>query len=266
MDLNVKPGYDPIELTEIVKRFVVKVDVDGFELRKYYRFRGGRWYGGIATGDVVGCNLRCGFCWSWRDASHNMVKGFFCTPRDVYQKLMEIANRRGYRLVRLSGGEPTISRRHLIELLKYFENTKYRFILETNGILIGFDKSYAEELSHFSNLIVRVSFKGTCEEEFQTLTLAKPEYYRLQFKALENLINVGFNPGEQVYPAVMLSFSSDENYVKFKERLSMIHPKLSEEIDEEYIILYPHVIEILRMRNLKPKIAYKPNGIPSFMI
>jgi len=264
--LDFKPGYNPIELAEIVSGFVVKIDENGLEARKYYRFRGGKWYGGIATGDVVGCNLRCGFCWSWRDSSHNMSKGFFCNPEQAFRKLISIANERGYRFIRLSGGEPTISRNHLIKLLEYVEKTKYKFILETNGILIGYDKSYADELSKFSKLIIRVSFKGTCEDEFQILTLTKPEYYKLQFKALENLINAGLKPGEQVYPAVMLSFSSNENYVEFKKRLAEIHPKLPEEIDEEYVILYPHVIEILKRRGLKPKIAYKPNGIPSFMI
>jgi len=32
--------------------------------RKYYKFRGGRWYGGIAAADCIGCNLKCTFCWS----------------------------------------------------------------------------------------------------------------------------------------------------------------------------------------------------------
>lgn len=44
------------------------------------------------------------------------------------------------------------------------------------------------------------------------------------------------------------------------------HPQLPEEIDEEYVILYPHVVELIRRRGLKPKIAYRPNGVPDFMI
>jgi uncharacterized Fe-S cluster-containing radical SAM superfamily protein len=264
--LDVEVGYDPIELYRRIKNFIVKVDANGVESRRYYRFRGGRWYGGIATGDVVGCNLRCRFCWSWRDASHIMAKGFFCTPQEAFKKLTYIAERGGYRLVRLSGGEPTLSRDHLIQLLKHFNETKYTFILETNGILIGYENDYAEELSKFSNLVVRVSLKGTCESEFQKLTLAKPEYFNIQLKAIKNLVDAGFKPSEEVYAAVMLSFSSDENYMNLKKRLAEIHPKLSEDIDEEYVILYPHVIEIMRRRGLKPKIAYNPNGIPSSMI
>lgn len=47
------PGFDPFKLSSIVYRGVARIR-DGLEERRYYRFRGGRWYGGIATGDVVG--------------------------------------------------------------------------------------------------------------------------------------------------------------------------------------------------------------------
>ena len=258
--------YNPLELTDKVRRAVTRSGLNGLEERRYYRFRGGRWYGGIATGDVVGCNLRCGFCWSWREASHRMVEGSFYKPEEVFRRLTSIANARGYGYVRLSGGEPTISRKHVLKLLELFEGTRYTFILETNGILIGVDNTYAEELANYKNLIVRVSLKGTSREEFQMLTLAEPIFFEYPLKALKNLVDAGLEPGKQVYPAVMLSFSSSENYESLKTRLAGIHPTLSKEVDEEYVILYPHVVELLKTRGLKPKIAYKPEGIPTSMI
>ncbi|MBS7611911.1 radical SAM protein [Candidatus Bathyarchaeota archaeon] len=264
--LTIASHYDPIKLADKVRRVVTRSRLNGVEERRYYRFRGGRWYGGIATGDVVGCNLRCGFCWSWREASHRMVEGSFYKPEEVFRKLVSIADARGYRAVRLSGGEPTISRRHVLKLLELFEDTSYTFILETNGILIGADKTYAEELAKYKNLIVRVSIKGTSEEEFHMLTLAEPSFFQCQLKSLKNLVDAGLEPGRRVYPAVMLSFSSSENYENLKTRLAGIHPLLSEEVDEEYVILYPHVVKLLKNRGLKPKIAYKPEGIPASMI
>ncbi|MGC9121418.1 MAG: radical SAM protein [Thermogladius sp.] len=258
------PGLDPFKLTEEVYKSVVRV-AGNVEERRYYRFRGARWYGGIATGDVVGCNLRCKFCWSWR-YSYFSDKGDFYSPSRVFSTLTDIASRRGYRYVRLSGGEPTISRRHLVDLLKLFEETKFVFILETNGLLIGRDESYARELSRFHNIVVRVSFKGATPEEFEMLTGADRSYYEYQFRALENLMNSGLRPGEDFYPAIMLSFSTDENYMVFKKRLSQIHPALVESIDEEYVILYPHVVELLRKSGLKPRVAYRPDGVPDFMI
>ncbi len=86
--------------------------------------------------------------------------------------------------MRISGNEPTICKEHLIQVLKLIPED-YTFILETNGILIGNDMTYAEELSRFSNLYVRVSLKGTCEEEFSRLTGAQG--FQLQLKALEHL-------------------------------------------------------------------------------
>jgi len=262
----VRPGYNPLELAERVRAFVVREGPGGVEERRYYRFRGGRWYGGIATGDVVGCNLRCGFCWSWRAASHVMARGFFCTPEDAFRRLTAIAGRRGYRLVRLSGGEPTISRSHLLSLLELFDGTRLTFILETNGILIGADERYAAELAEHPCLVVRVSLKGTSEQEFHTLTLAEPRFFTYQLRALKNLVDAGLEPGERVYAAVMLSFSTPENYERLRERLAEIHPALAEEIDKEYVILYPHVVEIMRRRGLKPRIAFRPDGVPEFMI
>ncbi|MBO3769282.1 MAG: radical SAM protein [Candidatus Brockarchaeota archaeon] len=261
-----KPAYNPLELTERVREFAIRIRPDGLEERRYYRFRGGLWYGGIATGDVVGCNLRCGFCWSWREASHRMSKGFLCKPDEVFRRLVSIAEKHKYKLVRLSGGEPTISKNHILRLLELFQNTDFTFILETNGILIGSDNDYAKELSQYSNLIVRVSIKGSSREEFHILTLADPVFFEYQLKALKNLVDAGLEPGRRVYPAVMLSFSTSETYENLKARLADIHPKLSREIDEEYVILYPHVVELLKSRGLNPKIAYKPEGIPVSMI
>jgi uncharacterized Fe-S cluster-containing radical SAM superfamily protein len=258
------PGFDPIELSRIVYKGVARVR-DSVEERKYYRFRGGRWYGGIATGDVVGCNLRCKFCWSWR-YSYFTNKGFYQSPQRVFEKLVSIAERRRYKYVRLSGGEPTITMKHLVQLLELLDETRFIFILETNGILIGYDKRYAEELAGFSKIAVRVSFKGTTPEEFELLTGARRDFYIYQFKALENLIDAGLKPGEQVYPAVMLSFSPEENIRLFLDKLREIHPVLAESIDPEYVILYSHVRELLKRYGLKPRIAYSPKGIPEFMI
>lgn len=257
-------GYDPIELSNIVTRLVCRRTTRGEE-RKYYRFRGGRWYGGIATGDVVGCNLRCRFCWSWR-FSHIASGGWFEPVDSVFNRLTSIAERKNYKYVRLSGGEPTLSREHLLTLMKLFSETRYVFILETNGILIGVDGSYATEISRFSNVIVRVSFKGATPEEFQLLTGADPRFFSTQLKSLENLIQVGLQPCKDLYPAAMLSFSRPESYAEFKSKLKEISPRLISCIDEEYVILYPHVIELLKKYNLKPLISYTPDGVPDFMI
>ncbi|MEM0368450.1 MAG: radical SAM protein [Desulfurococcaceae archaeon] len=258
------PGLDPFKLTTIAEKQVTRLR-NGVLERRYYRFRGGRWYGGIATGDVVGCNLRCKFCWSWRYSFYG-DKGWFETPISAFNKLESIAEKGKYEYLRLSGGEPTIGIEHLYEILDLVEESKYTFILETNGLLIGKNFNYAENLVNYSKLVIRVSFKGCTSQEFEYLTGASAEFYEYQFRALENLIIAGGRPCRDFYPAVMLSFSSSESYIEFKKKLMKIHPALTECIDEEYVILYPHVKDLLRRNKLIPKVAYKPNGVPGFMI
>jgi len=245
--------YNPIELSNKVYAIVAR-KINDIEERKYYRFRGGRWYGGIATGDAVGCNLKCKFCWAWKIRDNPEKSGRFYKPNEVYNRLMYIARRRGYDKVRVSGCEPTISRPHLIQVLEYFSYENIIFILETNGILIGADKSYARELSRYDNLHVRVSLKGCSEDEFYRLTGADPSMFKFQLKALEYLLDYGVS----CHPAVMMSFSKEENCIGLRERLREIDYELAKNLEEEYVILYPHVVEIMNRHGLKPRIAYQP--------
>jgi len=250
--------YDPIALAERVRKVVVKE-----EKRKYYRLcRGGRWYGGIATADCVGCNLRCVFCWSNYPRDHPGKCGKFYSPEEVFSALDRLAKKRRYRLIRISGNEPTIGRKHLLALLELVETAPYTFILETNGILIGNDKSYARDLSKFSRLHVRVSLKGASNTEFSVLTGAEARAFDLQLEALKNLLDYGV----ECHPAVMLSFSSRESIEELVGRLADIDRSLVEELEEEYVFLYPHVVRRLKRAGLKPHTAYSPTRIPEELI
>jgi len=251
-------GYDPIALAEAVKRLVTRGSA-----RKYYRFRGGRWYGGIATADCVGCNLRCVFCWGSHARDRPGEVGSFFEPEEVYSRIAGIAEKRGYELLRISGNEPTIAWEHLLRVLELVEEDgRYRFVLETNGILIGADKAKARDLSRFSSVHVRVSLKGASEEEFHLLTGARPEFFEKQLDALRNLLDYGVS----CHPAVMLSFSSPEAAENLKKRLAEIDPVLVREFEEEYVFLYRHVVEQLRKAGLTPRVAYTPDNIPPELV
>jgi uncharacterized Fe-S cluster-containing radical SAM superfamily protein len=251
--------YDPLELSRSVESLVTRVSGGSVE-RKYFRFRGGRWYGGISSADVIGCNLRCRFCWAWyfRDR-HDL--GFFLSPEKVFERLSEIALKRGYRYLRLTGGEPTIAKEHLLEILRLSETSRFVFIVETNGILIGADPTYAKELSRFNNIYVRVSFKGTNPQEFTKLTGATPTGFELQLRALRNLLDSGLIPGRDFGVAAMIGFSPDENVARFVTTLSSIDERLVTDIDWEYVLTYPHVMKLLSRYNLKPIRTYKPDEV-----
>lgn len=233
---------DPLELAEKVEKVV-----SSGEKRKYYRFRPAPYYGGIATADCVGCCLKCLFCWSWHIIIQPEKVGRFYPPGEVARNLVSIARKKGFQQVRISGNEPTLHRSHLLSVLQLIPK-EIHFILETNGILIGHDPSYAKDLSRFSNLYVRVSLKGACPDDFTRLTQVEREGFGLQLKALENLAEEGVN----CFPAVMSNFSSEEEIEKLRQRLKDIRPGFYD-FEEEELILYPFVMEHLQKAGLVEK-------------
>jgi len=222
--------FDPINKAENVTQIITRDD-----LRKYYRFRAARFYGGIATADCVGCCLQCIFCWSWREVMNPNAYGHYYAPRDVARRLALIARKKRFKNIRISGNEPTLAREHLLKVLAMVPSDML-FILETNGILIGHDRTYAEDLSRFKNLYVRVSIKGTNEEEFSGLTGAQPQGFGLQLKALENLRRAAV----KTHPAVMVSFSTPDNVDALRKQLIQIDNDYSD-VEIEELTLYGDV-------------------------
>jgi uncharacterized Fe-S cluster-containing radical SAM superfamily protein len=250
--------YDPVKRHLAIEKLVTRPSPEGQE-RKYYRIRPARWYGGIVTADCVGCGLLCRFCWV-SDVIMNRPHdvGKFYTPEKVAQSLLSLAKKCKLDLLRLSGGEPTIGKQHLLELLENLDGKGYRFILETNGILIAHDEDYAESLAKYNFIHVRVSLKGCSEEDFAMLTGAKPEGFTLQLKALEKLVDAGVS----CHPSVMASFSPKESLQSLIERIGRISRKLADEIEVEELILYPHVIQRLRNYGLRYYTGYAPERVP----
>jgi len=232
--------FDPLEYSRYVEEHVLRG-----ELRKYYRFRPAPFYGGIATADCVGCNLKCIFCWSAKPRDSFKTAGRFYSPREVAGKLTSIARSRGYRLLRVSGNEPTLGWTHLISVLRELKHTREGrlFILETNGIVLGSSRAYAEELASEAGEFthVRVSLKGATPDDFELLTGARREAFSLQLRALENLVREGVSCNA----AVMLEFIDERKLASLIRKLSEISSKLAE-VEFETLILYPHVQESLR--------------------
>lgn len=228
--------YDPVKVSKKIEKIVVQG-----ELRKYYRFRPARYYGGIATADCVGCNLSCVFCWSKAPRENPSKAWKFYSPEQAFNRIDAIASKHGYSQLRVSGNEPTIGKQHLLKLLELVEQTDYRFILETNGILLGYDLAYARDISSFKCVHARISFKGCDSEQFTLLTGAKPEAFELQLDALRNLIDAGGS----THAAVMKEFAPEEKLASLKKRLREINPRLVHDLEFEYLIPFPHVMRQL---------------------
>jgi len=238
--------YDPILRHKAIEKLVTR-ESSGLQEKKYYRYRVDRWYGGIVTGDVVGCGLYCKFCWVSDSILKNPEKvGEFYSSIDTADRLLKLLNKSGKGQLRISGGEPTIGRKHLLKLLDNFKGKGYRFVLETNGILLGYDRSYAEALSKYDFLHVRVSLKGCNENEFSVLTGSEAKGFDLQIESLKNLIDAKVS----CHPSAMISFSTESSFKKILIRLSTISSGLEKKLEIEELIQYPRVLNRLNKYGL----------------
>jgi uncharacterized Fe-S cluster-containing radical SAM superfamily protein len=249
-------NYDPVERHRKVEGLTVQRRVGG-DLKKYYRFRHDRWYGGIITADCAGCGLNCRFCWVRNESIlEGREAGEFLKPEEAAEKIFALMKEKKIHQARFSGGEPTIGRAHLLQFLNVLQYRRVQFILETNGILIGEDETYARDLAFFPFLQVRVSLKGCSEEEFSRLTGAEPKGFQLQLAALRNLLQAGVS----VHPAVMVSFSGREAIDRLYHTIWKIDPRMHSEIETEEVILYPQVKEKLKRANLQYYSGHVPQA------
>lgn len=233
--------FDPLELTERTREIVC----DGPK-RKYTDFYTVGVYGGIVTGYVVGCNLRCYFCWvgPGRDRPEN--RGKFYSAEQSAEKLLNIASNKEVKKARISGGEPTLCREHLMKLLDHLEEDGNldTFILETNGILFGKESSYVQELRRFDIPYVRVSLKAGFSNEWEEKTGAKKEYFELLFKAIEHLWQneIDFHVAAMADPQI----TSREEMGEIYRRVAQVSRPLAENIEWETVDMYPNTKKRLK--------------------
>ena len=157
--------------------------------RLYYRFRSSGHYGGVVTADTVGCNILCAYCWNYR-RNENPTQGEFCSPAEVISKLKAAAGSTAIRHFRISGAEPILgerSVRHLAEVLRAFPG---KFIVETNGIMLGYNPDFLRLLLPYRPYI-RITLKGDSPERFQEITGAEGAALQYQINAVKELRQKG---------------------------------------------------------------------------
>ena len=237
--------YDPLAVSPRIEKYVIEKQT----LKKYYRFRDAKFYGGISTADVVGCNMFCRFCWVNPKIRYQILNtGKFYSAADVGAQLIRIAQKAKFTHLRVSGGEPTIGRDHLIALLEYLKNYPYNFILETNGMLLS-DESYVNDLKPFPNLYIRISLKAATPEIFSKVTGAVPEAYYYPLQALK-LLNKYKIP---CHASVIIDFCSKHDVQILLQELQKINSQLINQLELESLLLYPHVIKGLKRIGFKIK-------------
>jgi len=248
-----EPGFtpfDPVELARRTERIVCRGN-----RRKYTKFYCTRVYGGIATGYTCGCCLRCIFCWVNWSRDFPEEHGRFYSPTEAYDQLCRVARKARVDQLRVSGAEPTLGKSHLLSLLEKVEQSPFQlFILETNGVLLGADPDYAQEIARFSKVHTRVSLKAGTPEAFTRKTGAVPESFELPFRGIVNLIEAGasFHVASMTADARIVS---REERQALLDRLRAIHPALVRQLEEEVVDPYHTTLE--RLRHAGVKLAWK---------
>jgi len=217
--------------------------------RRYYRFRAGGFYGGIITADAVGCNFLCAYCWNYRRHLQPEAAGRFYSPEEVAENLSRLFKKTGLRQARLSGAEPILgesSFQHVIELVRLLQESipALRFILETNGFILGRNLSLCRELGKIKRLVVRVCLKATDRDKFQVITGARREAFLDTLEALRNLKRYGV----ECWPAINQDLFEREELKRFQRFLAANYGCADLELEE--LTVYPFVEENLRKRGL----------------
>jgi len=250
-----------VELIRETEKIVTRRGPHGLE-RKYEAFYATGVYGGIATGYCVGCCFRCIFCWVSMGRDYPERFGQFYSAEQAFNQLKAAAHKHRVNKLRISGAEPTLGKEHLLSLLEHVEASEFpRFILETNGILLGIDKDYVQKISRFTKPHVRVSLKAGTPEAFRKKTGAQQEAFEIPFQAIRNLLdyNVSFHVAAMSADPRIVTPQERQNLIR---KLAEIDQRLVLNLEEEVMDAYDTTLARLKLAGWKVewplKSVYKP--------
>ncbi len=235
--------FNPIERAKEVEEVVMQ----GLK-RKYHRFRAAPYYGGIATADAVGCCFLCAYCWSYFRIIEPQKHGRFYSPQRVAESLFKIAKAKGFKYVRITGCEPILgehSLEHLAEVIRMVqaENKDLTFILETNGLLLGYYPDFIERLA-IPRLSIRVALKGWDPASFQEITGAQKDYFAYPIIGIKKMLEKGLD----AWPAVMFDVFGKEGVRSLKTQMQKQGLKCR--IETEVLERYPYVMDNIYKRGV----------------
>jgi uncharacterized Fe-S cluster-containing radical SAM superfamily protein len=168
----------------------------------------------------------------------------------VASRLLQIARKKSFRLFRITGSEPVLgeaSLEHLIQVLQSLlrEEPRATFILETNGLFLGYRPDAIEKL-RFPRLRIRICLKGVDQASFEKMSGGQGEFFSYPLVALQKCQELGL----EAWPALMGDFFTDQGVSRLKKTLSS--HGIREDLELEYLERYPFVLENLERRKTPP--------------
>jgi pyruvate formate lyase activating enzyme len=141
---------------------------------------------------TAGCNLRCPQCQNW--STTYCGKEAPLTPREAAERITRLGRLYGVERFAVSGGEPTLNRKWLVEYFKELRrlNPHARIHLDTNATLLIPD--YIDELVQAGMTDCGIDLKGCELKTFQKITgiadkkLAR-KYLEVEWKAVRYILD-----------------------------------------------------------------------------
>ncbi len=179
---------------------------------------------------TAGCNLRCPQCQNYHVTYDN--SGEPITPLEAARRLTEC--RRAYNTpgIAVSGGEPTLNRRWLIELFRRLRemNPDARLHLDSNGTILTED--YVDELVEAGCNNIGIEPKAGRLETYMKITGITSEedarkLFENSWKILEYIVS---NYSDRVYVGAGFAYNSAwmslEEVAEIGDRIASIDPRL----------------------------------------
>lgn len=260
----------PIKRKNEVKSRVLKD-----EKRMVYKIRPNtRYYGGIYTFDIAGCNFDCAYCWTSMDTKQGCgesidklkqrKKSIFYSP----QELWETYDKNSDNLkIRLSGGEPLITPEFVLEFLdigsQHYKKKgakEGQIWLETNGFELTKNPKLAEEMGRYKQYLrIYLSLKQTPKKYAET-TGVEQKNHDVGFKALELLMK---NDILTVAAGPLANLFDPKTIPYFVERLQKIHKNAPLIVEIGNIVFMPagRIVKRLNERGFTKDKRFKPKEV-----
>lgn len=145
-------------------------------------------YSKVFTIQVAGCDLDCNYCYVPKPINvANQNLGIFFSAKEIIDHFLSARERskEPMKVVRISGGNPTIVPEIIIDVYQEIENRDLNAYLWVDSNLSTpkyMTESELENIINRRNVGVVGCFKGFCKEDFERLTGARQEFYARQFE------------------------------------------------------------------------------------
>lgn len=209
---------------------------------------------------VAGCNLRCPQCQNYHVTYDNSAKPM--TPMETAKRLTRCKRSYGTPGIAVSGGEPTLNRKWLIELFRFLRemNPGARLHLDSNGTILT--KDYVDELVEAGCNNIGIEPKAGRLSTYMKITgiqdkdLAE-EYFNNAWSIVKYIVD---NHLEKVYLGVGFAYNSDwmsfDEVAEIGEKVASIDPGIQVTVLDYFPafrrrgLKRPAVNEMLRVKEI----------------